>query len=189
MSSPARAPSPVKRFACDRCHGQKLRCPRVSGAGPCTRCEKVGVRCVVSAAHRTGRPAKSSQVQVEQNPTQARNPPSTRRVTPTSLGERSFPEGTDTGAIASARYGPKAPSSRMPTFSSDSGSYGESTDTAPMDTCDAYSSMASPARMRSCSFDGLGMPLTMESYLDYVDWNLGLINPESLENVDFSDGT
>ncbi|KUJ12535.1 uncharacterized protein LY89DRAFT_673497 [Mollisia scopiformis] len=50
----------AKRFACDRCHDQKLRCTRPQENEPCVRCAKAGVVCNVSAAQRTGRPRKSS---------------------------------------------------------------------------------------------------------------------------------
>ncbi|KAL2069411.1 hypothetical protein VTL71DRAFT_14090 [Oculimacula yallundae] len=53
-------PTPVKRFACDRCHDQKLRCTRPQDGEPCVRCQRAGVFCNVSAAQRTGRPRKSS---------------------------------------------------------------------------------------------------------------------------------
>ncbi|CAK7235544.1 hypothetical protein SEUCBS140593_009318 [Sporothrix eucalyptigena] len=40
---------PVKtRLACDRCHGQKLRCPKQTGSRICTRCERAGVACIFS---------------------------------------------------------------------------------------------------------------------------------------------
>ena len=40
----------AKRFACDRCHAQKLRCPRVAVSGntqesSCMRCRKAGKPC------------------------------------------------------------------------------------------------------------------------------------------------
>ncbi|KAH7305902.1 hypothetical protein B0I35DRAFT_483655 [Stachybotrys elegans] len=52
------------RFACDRCHAQKLRCPRVLDPEknrpdePCSRCRKADVPCVVSERGKVGRPAK-----------------------------------------------------------------------------------------------------------------------------------
>ncbi|CZS94929.1 uncharacterized protein RAG0_04737 [Rhynchosporium agropyri] len=57
---PPEEPAPVKRFACDRCHDQKLRCTRPQDGEPCVRCQRAGVFCNVSAAQRTGRPRKSS---------------------------------------------------------------------------------------------------------------------------------
>lgn len=38
-------PNPVQRSACDRCHGQKLRCSRSGHGGPCIRCTKVKAVC------------------------------------------------------------------------------------------------------------------------------------------------
>ncbi|KAF9869382.1 hypothetical protein CkaCkLH20_13151 [Colletotrichum karsti] len=38
------------RQACDRCHGQKLRCPKQAGSAICARCSKAHVPCVYSAA-------------------------------------------------------------------------------------------------------------------------------------------
>ena len=52
-----------RRFACDRCRGQKLRCerrassPDSSGSNvPCKRCARAGARCVTSPQQRMGRP-------------------------------------------------------------------------------------------------------------------------------------
>lgn len=36
----------LSRRACDRCHGQKLRCKRESIDGSCVRCQRAGVQCV-----------------------------------------------------------------------------------------------------------------------------------------------
>ncbi|KAL1902012.1 hypothetical protein Sste5346_001718 [Sporothrix stenoceras] len=45
---------PIKtRLACDRCHGQKLRCPKQSGSRVCTRCERAGVACIFSPIGKT----------------------------------------------------------------------------------------------------------------------------------------
>ncbi|KAJ9150448.1 hypothetical protein NKR23_g3846 [Pleurostoma richardsiae] len=38
------------RLACDRCHSQKLRCPKQPGSLLCTRCLKAGAACVYSPA-------------------------------------------------------------------------------------------------------------------------------------------
>ncbi|KAL8383420.1 hypothetical protein RB595_006938 [Gaeumannomyces hyphopodioides] len=59
----------AKRYACDRCRDQKLRCLRSSvslpppsagsvppPAGPCDRCIRVGARCVTSSGRPLGRP-------------------------------------------------------------------------------------------------------------------------------------
>lgn len=53
----------VKRFACDRCHMQKLKCPRRSASElPCLRCVKLGLAstCVYSPTLRFGRPTTDS---------------------------------------------------------------------------------------------------------------------------------
>lgn len=39
---------PRTRSACDRCHSQKLRCPKQAGSVTCARCSKAGARCVYS---------------------------------------------------------------------------------------------------------------------------------------------
>lgn len=36
------------RSACDRCHSQKLRCPKQAGSAICSRCQKAGARCAFS---------------------------------------------------------------------------------------------------------------------------------------------
>ncbi|KAK6215651.1 hypothetical protein QIS74_08670 [Colletotrichum tabaci] len=52
------------RHACDRCHLQKLRCPRSDASDKsraneaCSRCRKAGVPCVVSVRGKVGRPCK-----------------------------------------------------------------------------------------------------------------------------------
>ena len=51
-----------KRSACDRCHGQKLRCPRRNEGDlhePCVRCSKAGTACEITTPSRMGRPSKS----------------------------------------------------------------------------------------------------------------------------------
>ncbi|KAI1099538.1 hypothetical protein F4804DRAFT_345447 [Jackrogersella minutella] len=38
-------PHPIQRSACDRCHGQKLRCMRTTSGGACVRCTKARAIC------------------------------------------------------------------------------------------------------------------------------------------------
>lgn len=48
-----------RRFACDRCRGQKLRCERKitpNSTNSCNRCVKARVRCITSPPRRMGRP-------------------------------------------------------------------------------------------------------------------------------------
>lgn len=50
----------TQRLACDRCHGQKLRCSRSSTTasnGACQRCIKAKTHCQYSSPLRLGRPA------------------------------------------------------------------------------------------------------------------------------------
>lgn len=64
MSTASLAPEKPLRFACNRCHSLKLRCPRPSELdkcgpdGPCSRCRKAGAPCIVSERGKVGRPAK-----------------------------------------------------------------------------------------------------------------------------------
>ena len=51
------------RSACDRCHGQKLRCTKSASAIDCDRCLKAKTSCVHSAALRFGRKAASQMTQ------------------------------------------------------------------------------------------------------------------------------
>ncbi|KAI1465363.1 uncharacterized protein F4812DRAFT_119136 [Daldinia caldariorum] len=49
-------PRPL-RSSCDRCHSQKLKCPKQPGIATCTRCLKAGAACVFSPAGLTTRRA------------------------------------------------------------------------------------------------------------------------------------
>ncbi|OCL07505.1 hypothetical protein AOQ84DRAFT_408842 [Glonium stellatum] len=66
-------PSPTysaRRFACDRCRGQKLRCPREGTNGqnnePCRRCDRAGVKCLTSPSGRIGRPVRSTALEARE---------------------------------------------------------------------------------------------------------------------------
>ncbi|KAI1500570.1 hypothetical protein F5X99DRAFT_429408 [Biscogniauxia marginata] len=48
-------PHPIQRSACDRCHGQKLRCTRGGSWGACVRCTKVKAVCTWSPSLRRPR--------------------------------------------------------------------------------------------------------------------------------------
>ena len=48
----------AKRYACDRCREQKLRCPRNQpGDSTCNRCLRLGALCVTSSGRPLGRPS------------------------------------------------------------------------------------------------------------------------------------
>ena len=84
--------SQVKRFACDRCHDQKLRCPRPVNGGnatvPCIRCQRAGTVCNISSPLKTGRPSKALKLQArtEQHSTSISPPLSRTSSNNTSNG-------------------------------------------------------------------------------------------------------
>jgi hypothetical protein len=62
--------STPKRQSCDRCHGQKLRCPRPSNgnSGACERCIRSKAPCVYSSSLPKGRPSSDRQKRQNVNP-------------------------------------------------------------------------------------------------------------------------
>ncbi|KAJ6043149.1 uncharacterized protein N7446_001345 [Penicillium canescens] len=59
MLSPETHAQSPKRFACDRCRGHKLRCPREDQAGQsCARCLRADAPCITSNLRPLGRPAR-----------------------------------------------------------------------------------------------------------------------------------
>ncbi|KAI0845431.1 hypothetical protein F5Y00DRAFT_167948 [Daldinia vernicosa] len=52
-------PRPL-RSSCDRCHSQKLKCPKQPGIATCTRCLKAGATCIFSPAGLSTRRALSA---------------------------------------------------------------------------------------------------------------------------------
>ncbi|KAI0383341.1 hypothetical protein F5Y04DRAFT_251094 [Hypomontagnella monticulosa] len=52
-------PHPIQRSACDRCHGQKLKCTRGSSGGACVRCIKARAICSWSPSLRCRRTSRS----------------------------------------------------------------------------------------------------------------------------------
>ncbi|KAF2278242.1 uncharacterized protein EI97DRAFT_465586 [Westerdykella ornata] len=52
--------SAVKRAACDRCHGLKMRCIREENRAKCNRCLGAGSVCVFSVCKKAGRPARKN---------------------------------------------------------------------------------------------------------------------------------
>ncbi|KAI1643975.1 uncharacterized protein F4817DRAFT_367936 [Daldinia loculata] len=51
-------PDPIQRSACDRCHGQKLRCMRSASGGACVRCTRARAICTWSPSLRSKRGLK-----------------------------------------------------------------------------------------------------------------------------------
>jgi hypothetical protein len=66
--------SAVKRTACDRCHGQKMRCIREATRTKCNRCQGASAECVFSLARKAGRPSASSSSKQQMAPLQQHSP-------------------------------------------------------------------------------------------------------------------
>ena len=83
----------VKRFACDRCHDQKLRCPRPVNGGNatvrCIRCQRAGTVCNVSSPLKTGRPSKALKLQARTEHRSSSIPPSLSRTSSSRKGQTS----------------------------------------------------------------------------------------------------
>ncbi|KAK4184790.1 Ascofuranone/ascochlorin biosynthesis clusters transcription regulator [Podospora australis] len=94
-SQPADSEQPL-RHACDRCHSQKLRCPRsidpekatANPDEPCSRCRKAGMPCIVSLRGKAGRPSKISKKKSVSNAKPSTSSTSTRAF---RTQEREFP--------------------------------------------------------------------------------------------------
>lgn len=72
----------VKRTACDRCHGQKMRCIRnsASEASKCNRCIAANADCTFSLARKAGRPLSNKQSQDSQRSRQHANSEATQQT-------------------------------------------------------------------------------------------------------------
>lgn len=72
----------VKRAACDRCHGQKMRCIRnsASEASKCNRCIAANADCTFSLARKAGRPLSNKQSQDSRSIRQHANPETTQQA-------------------------------------------------------------------------------------------------------------
>ncbi|KAL7941087.1 hypothetical protein V8C42DRAFT_335749 [Trichoderma barbatum] len=66
------------RFACNRCHDQKLRCPRSQDSSsksvlkkPCYRCQRAGKACIIGPIGKIGRPSKGHKKRSSTAPSQS----------------------------------------------------------------------------------------------------------------------
>ncbi|KIW53070.1 hypothetical protein PV05_08668 [Exophiala xenobiotica] len=88
-----------QRSSCDRCRGQKLRCPRNTQADdsePCARCLRVGVQCVTSSSRPLGRPRTTGMAQRRTRSIRTRNTaPKVIHMGSTSPGLPSMTEGLE----------------------------------------------------------------------------------------------
>ena len=90
----------VKRFACDRCHDQKLRCPRPVNGGnatiPCIRCQRAGTVCNISSPLKTGRPSKALKLQARTEQRSSSIPPPLSRTSSNNTSNGQLPETSGT---------------------------------------------------------------------------------------------
>ena len=90
----------MKRFACDRCHDQKLRCPRPVHGGnatvPCIRCQRAGTVCNISSPLKTGRPSKALKVQARTEQHSNSISPTLSRTSSKNTSNRPIPETSST---------------------------------------------------------------------------------------------
>jgi hypothetical protein len=82
--------STPKRQSCDRCHEQKLRCPRpsIGNSGACERCIRSKAQCVYSSSLPKGRPSSYRQKRRNVNAS---------NVQSSSGGDRTIGGGVDFG--------------------------------------------------------------------------------------------
>ncbi|KAF2687519.1 hypothetical protein K458DRAFT_485677 [Lentithecium fluviatile CBS 122367] len=96
-SSSSNGSEPRRRWACDRCHTQKLRCLRTINPqeGDCDRCIRVNATCGYSPPGRMGRPARSDTTSSSASATagskRAREPSVTRPCASPILSSTSVP--------------------------------------------------------------------------------------------------
>ena len=90
----------AKRFACDRCHDQKLRCPRPVNGGnatvPCIRCQRAGTVCNISSPLKTGRPSKAFKLQARTGQRSSSISPSLSRTSSNNTTTSQIPETSGT---------------------------------------------------------------------------------------------
>ena len=90
----------MKRFACDRCHGQKLRCPRPVDGGsatvPCIRCQRAGTVCNISSPLKTGRPSKALKLQARTDQRSGSISPPSSRTSSNNATNGQVPETSST---------------------------------------------------------------------------------------------
>ncbi|KAF8849210.1 hypothetical protein BDZ45DRAFT_753007 [Acephala macrosclerotiorum] len=176
--------TPAKRFACDRCHDQKLRCTRPQENEPCVRCAKAGVHCNVSAAQRTGRPRKSSAPRPNSHSEKGRKSPSAyQRETGTDGGasDNGSNKGLDLVRAQSSE-------SIRPTISPSqiSPSLRQTPDFASnLDGWDNFgSSSGSSISSMSIAPPHYGQPISTEDYADLLDC---ITDQTYFDNVDISE--
>ncbi|KAI6713204.1 hypothetical protein JHW43_004289 [Diplocarpon mali] len=172
-------PAPVKRFACDRCHDQKLRCTRPQDGEPCVRCQRAGVFCNVSLAQRTGRPRKASnnRPQPGRKSTPGGSPPSTIESGSEDGGEKqsAIPRrnSTDSLSAASSRSMPLPETSVPMSWDADAFASGASLEMAPS----------------ALPLQPYDQPLSTDDYADLLDCITDQAYFDRMDLSDLSEGT
>ncbi|KAL2047414.1 hypothetical protein N7G274_001435 [Stereocaulon virgatum] len=133
-------PREIKRGACDRCRGQKLRCLRgdQSQDSTCVRCFKAGAICSFGTPKRAGRPSASSSFSSQErrgndggSPQQGGIP---SKPTANASGNRVLFKSKADGGLYHNRRGAWHDSSFAPENTEDEESGGETEDTIPANT-------------------------------------------------------
>ncbi|PBP17274.1 C6 zinc finger domain protein [Diplocarpon rosae] len=168
-------PAPVKRFACDRCHDQKLRCTRPQDGEPCVRCQRAGVFCNVSVAQRTGRPRKSSNNRPPggRKSTAGGTPSTTESGSEDGDKQSEIPRRNSTDSLsgASCKSMPRPETSVPINWDADAFTSGSSLEMAPS----------------SLSLQPYDQPLSTDDYADLLDCITDQAYFDSMDLSDFSD--
>ena len=161
----------VKRFACDRCHSQKLRCPRSSSGSeakePCIRCQKAGVRCNTSATQKTGRPSKASKLQKSKESTPNRASPVPDRLSEISRPNSSF---STNKRSSDAENEQDISVDRLQSLHS--GNQDLST---------------SPSNDTFMTFEGCCTPISRDEYSEFFDCNFETASTDTIASQNFSE--
>lgn len=168
----------VKRFACDRCHDQKLRCTRPQENKPCVRCAKAGVVCNVSAAQRTGRPRKSSAPR--HGSEKGRKSPTTTYTTDMGQDAGASDSGSSKGSeLVRAQSSESIPPTISPSLrqTPDFSSHMASWDNFTTGSGSSISSL-------SINPPEFGQPITTDDYADLLDC---ITDQSYFDNMDISD--
>ena len=158
----------MKRFACDRCHDQKLRCPRPVDGGnatvPCIRCQRAGTVCNISSPLKTGRPSKALKLQ-------ARTEQHSSSISPPL--SRTSSNDTSNGTI------PATSGTFVPDYSPENGTYSfQESDS----TLLSYASDVSPhhGSFQICKQDpALSV---MEEHSRHLNFGLGITSPMDMNS-------
>lgn len=162
----------VKRFACDRCHSQKLRCPRSSNGSeanePCVRCQKAGVRCNISVTQKTGRPSKASKLLKNKESTPGFGSPRAESRNDTSRPDSSFSKTKRSSDMESEQ-------NIIADVSSDMKEESQHFSTSP------------PSNDTFMTLEGYCTPISRDEYSEFFDCNFDTVSPEAVTVGDLNE--